>query len=115
AANHSQRIVEILGGCDNSRLAEVSRMGHQRIGETMLAAVRGGVGMSRGAQQRQSHDRALDVVAVLAVVEQCDAVAWLAQVSPPVGANLKARLVPAGVGMRASLDVTELDLVRRPR
>src|SRR6266568_732847 len=73
------------------------------------------VGMSRRAQQRQSHDRALDVVAVLAVVEQRDAVAGLAQVGPAMGANFKARLVPACVGMRASLDVTELDLIRCPR
>ena len=81
----------------------------------MFAAVRGWVRMGRRAKQRQPHDRAHDVVSVLAIIEQRDTVAWLAQVGPPMGANLKAGLVPAGVGMRASLDVTELDLIRRPR
>src|SRR2546426_7732351 len=108
-------MVETLGGDNTAGVAEVSRMRHQRIGEAMLAAVRGWVGMSRRAQQGQSHDRALDVVAVLAVVEQRDAVSWLAQIGPPMGADFKARLVPAGVGMRAPLDVSELDLVRCPR
>src|ERR1700745_4261730 len=69
--------------------------------------------MGWGAKQGEPHDRAPEVVPVLAVIEQGYAVARLPKVSPAVGAHLELRLFPAGVGVRTPLDVSELDLVSR--
>ena len=52
-----------------------------------------------------------DVVPVLAVVEQADAVAAFAQIDPLLRAGLEARPVPTGVAVRRPLDVAPLDLV----
>ena len=49
--------------------------GKQRVGELVLAEVRVGVGRLGAAQQRQPQHVAVHVVAVLAVVQQADAVA----------------------------------------
>ena len=72
-----------------------------------------GSGQPGRAQQREAHHVAVDVVSVLAVVEQRDAVAGLAQIGPPVRAHLEAGDVPRRVHVRRPLEVPELDLVGR--
>ena len=89
-------------------------MGEQGVAERVASLIGLRVGPARAAQQRQPHDVAPDVVAVLAVVEEGDPVAGLAQVRPAVGAHLEAGHVPAGVGVGGPLEVAELDLVGGP-
>ena len=60
--------------------------GNRRVREPMRALIALRIGPARPPQQRQPHDVAVDVVAVLAVVEQRDAVAGLAR-DRPTGAR----------------------------
>ena len=52
-------------------------------------------------------------MAVLAIVEQRQPTARLAQVRPPVRANFETGQIVTGVEMRRTLDMTELNFVRR--
>ena len=65
--------------------------------------------------QSQSHIRAVDRYAVLAVVEQSDAEAVLGQVAPFVAADLELRRLMAVVARGRALGVTELHLMSRRR
>src|ERR1700693_3477253 len=79
----------------------------------MLAAIGGWVRMRGRAKQGEAHDGTADVVTVLAVVEQRDAVFAIAQVSPALRAHLEHRPRKAGFLVRRPPEVAELDLVRR--
>ncbi len=78
-----------------------------------MPAIRVRVGVLRAAQQRQPQHMAQRVVAVLAVVEQADAIARLRQVGPAVAADLELLLVPRCVAVRGPLHRAELDLIGR--
>ena len=82
------------------------------IPDPVRAHVRVRVRRFRGAQQRQPHRLAARCEAVLAVVEDGDAVAGLGQVGPLVAADFKLGQVPAGVVVSRAADGAELGLVR---
>ena len=79
----------------------------------MEALVCGRVGMGGRAQQGQPHHAIVDVIAVLAVVEQRDTIAGVAKVGPALGAHLEHRAGATVIEVRRPLDMAELDLVRR--
>ena len=95
--------------------APVPAVGIDGVRKDVLALVARGIGVIWRAQERQPHTVVLDVIAVLAVVEQADAVQAFGQIRPLVSTDLKARDVVAGVPVRRALDGAELDLVRRLR
>ena len=86
-------------------------MGVQGIGEHVLSLIRLRVGVGGALQQGKGQGAALGAVAVLAVVEQGDAVAVLSDVRPLLGADLEFRGVPAGVGVGGTADMAELDFI----
>ena len=84
-------------------------MGIEGIGKGMHLHVSVGVRLHAALDEGQADDAVLDAVAVLAVVEEADAVVALGEVHPLLGTALKACLVPGGVGVDLSGDVAELD------
>ena len=107
------RDVEFGGGANDAGLLERPGVRQQRVGELVVALVGEGVRGGGAAQQRQPHQVAVDVVAVLAVVHQRHAVAVLGEVGEAVGRDLEAGDVPTGVGVRRPGEVAPLDLVVR--
>lgn len=73
------------------------------------------IGQSRRAQKRKSQRAVLACVAVLAVVEQRNAVAELGDVCEAMTADFELRSVPSRVAVRRPLDESELILVRAVR
>ncbi len=112
--SHNQRVIQGIGG-GNRRCAPTASVGEQAVSEAVLAQVGARIGHSGATQQADAHDVVADVVAVLAVVEQTDAVVALAQVGPFLGAGFKARPVPTGVAVGGPLHVTPLNLISRHR
>ena len=88
-------------------------MRHERICELMAALISGRVRVGGRAQQGQSHHRVMNVIAVLAVIEQSDAVDAIAEVSPPLGAHLEHGARLRRIHVRRPFDVPELNLVGR--
>src|SRR5205823_8346244 len=82
---------EILRRLDHAGFAEVTGMGHQRVRELVQALVGVRVGMRWRAKQREPHHRAVDVIPVLAVIQERDAVIAVAQVRPALRADLEHR------------------------
>ncbi len=112
--NH-QRRVKGRRLMDDAGGAEVTRVGQQRIAESVRPLVGFGVGVGRCAEQGKPHHVAMHRVAVLAVVQQRHAEAGLGEVGPAVGADLEAREIPGRVEVGGALEVAELDLVGRIR
>jgi len=90
------RVVEVLRRFNNPR-RQRARVRHQRVPEAVQAHVGVGVRRFGRAQQRQPHLVAMDRVAVLAVVQQGNAVVPVAQVREPVRVHLELRGVPRSV------------------
>ena len=88
-------------------------MGVDRVREDVLLHVRLRVGVLGAAEKRQADHVLSGLVAVLAVVEQADAVIGLGHVHPPVRGHLEAGGVVAVVGVAGAVDVAEGDVVRR--
>ena len=55
----------------------------------MLTLISFRVGHGRAAQQTQTYDVAVDIMAVLTIVQQAHAIIAFAQINPLVGAGLK--------------------------
>ena len=85
--------------------------GEKRIGKCMSAAVRQRVRGNWGAEQAQTHDISLNVVSILAIIEERHPVSRLRQIGPLLSANLEFSHIPAGIGMCRSLEMAELNLV----
>ena len=79
----------------------------------MPAAVRQWVGGNRRAEQAQAHDISLNIVSVLAIIEECHPVSRLREIDPLLSANLEFAHIPAGIGVRRALEVSKLNLVCR--
>ena len=88
-------------------------MGHQRVRELVKALVGVRIGMRWRAKQREPHHRAVDVIPVLAVIQERDAVIAVAQVRPALRADLEHRASLRVVLVRRAPHVAELDLVSR--
>ena len=71
----------------------------ERISEMMHSEITHRIGTDRSSEQSDLHHIVVNIVAVLAVVDNTCAVAALGKVSPLVSAELKLRLVVAGVVM----------------
>ena len=88
-------------------------MGHERVRELVKTLVRVRVRVRRPTQQRQPHHRVMDVIAMLAIVEQRHAVMPIAQVGPALRAHLEHRPRLGRLHVRRPPDVPELDFVGR--
>ena len=86
-------------------------MGVERVSEFVRALIGVHVRVGGSAQEREAHDVALDVIAVLAIVEQGDAVAALGEVSPAVRGDFVLGAIPGGIPVRRALHRAELDFV----
>ena len=85
-----QRLVEVLRLGEHAAGEPVAGMRVERVGEALRALVGQRVGIDRRAQQAEAQLVAERVVAVLAVVEQRDAVAVLGQIGEAVRGHLEA-------------------------
>ncbi len=81
----------------------------------MRALVSFGIGVHAALDEREPDRLSLDVIAVLAVVEQRHTVIPLGEVGPFVRACLEAGPVPRRVPVRRALHVAPLDVERRAR
>ena len=61
--------------CANRDLIPGARVGKQAIAEDMPALIGHWIGRRRTAQQTEAHDIVANIMAVLAIIEQADAVA----------------------------------------
>jgi len=85
-------------------------MGAQEVLELVEAPVGLGIGIEGRAQEAQAEDAAARRVAVLAVVEEGEAVVLVREVDPAMGAEFEFGEVPLGVGHRRPRDLAEGDL-----
>src|SRR5699024_7419155 len=97
--HHIGGLVELVALVGRGGLFPGLAVGVEGIGEGVHLHVGVGVGLDAALEERQADDAVFDAVAVLAVVEQADAVVTLGEVHPLLGAALKAGLVPGGVGV----------------
>src|SRR5258707_15877303 len=79
------------------------------IGEAMFALIRLRIRQRGAPQQAEADDVLLDAVAILAVVEQADTIATLAQIHPFLRAGLEARPIPTGITVSRPLHVAPLN------
>ena len=106
------RLVQHFGLFHGVALFPCSGVRIQRVSEEVLLVVGIGVRLNAGFNQGQADFRLFHRVAVLAVVQQADAVAAFGNVHPLVAAALKACLIPAGVRMRFARNVAKLNVER---
>ena len=99
-----ERPVQVLGLGEDAAGQPVAGVREERVGEALPALVGERVGIDRRAEQAEAELVAERVVAVLAVVEERDAVALLGEVGEAVGGDLEARDVPGGVAVRGAAD-----------
>ena len=99
-----ERPVQVLGLGEDAAGQPVAGVGEERVGEALPALVGERVGVDRRAQQAEAELVAERVVAVLAVVEEGDAVALLGEVGEAVRGHLEAGDVPGGVAVGGAAD-----------
>src|ERR687898_1597177 len=92
--------VEIEGLARDPRRGPVALVGEEGVCEAMFALVGERVRVERAAEQADADYVPLGAVAVLAVVEKRDAVAWLGEVTEAVGRDLETGGVPGCIVMR---------------
>ena len=88
-------------------------MRQQGVDKLVPSTIRQGVRRSRGSEQAEANDVALDVVAVFAIVEESDAVTGLREIRPFLCADLELSHIPARIGMVGAFKMSKLDLVCR--
>src|SRR5829696_10298032 len=84
-----KRRVEGEGLARDSRRSPIAGVGKEGVGKAVLALVGKRVGVERAAEQADADYVPLRAVAVLAVVEERDAVAWLGEVTEAVGRDFE--------------------------
>ena len=77
----------------------------------MLTQVCRDIGPLRCAQQGQPDGAILNVIPVLAVVDEADAISMLRHIRETVAADFILRLLPACIAMSRSLDGSERNLI----
>ena len=98
-------LVDDIGGVDRARV-RVDGVG-EAVNFSVLLAVR----VDRAAQEARSDVAVLDVVTVLAVVEDGETEAVVAEIDPLVTDDFKLREIPERVAVGRALVVAELDVV----
>src|SRR5918992_1338296 len=92
--------VEIEGLARDTRRGPVALVGEEGVRKAMLALVGERVRVERTAEQADADYVPLGAVAVFAVVEEGDAVAWLGEITEAVGRDLETGSIPGCVVMR---------------
>src|SRR5919107_265816 len=92
--------VEVEGLARDPRRGPVALVGKEGVRKAMLALVGERVRVERAAEQADADYVPLGAVAVLAVVEDRDAVAWLGEVTEAVGRDFETGGVPGCIVMR---------------
>jgi hypothetical protein len=105
-----ERVVERARDVGYVRLGERAAVRVHGEREAVLALVLLGVGQRRCAEERQAERAVLTRVAVLAVVDERDAVAELGQVGVAVAADFELCALPGRVAVRRALAQAELVL-----
>ena len=85
----------------------------ERVGKDVLLVIRVRIRFDTRLDQCQFQPASADGMAVLAVIQQADAISAFRHVHPLMAAAFKPRPVPAGVGMSFSHHIAELDVKRR--
>ena len=111
AACHRQhRLVEEVGLPHRARLLPAFAVREEGVGEVVDFLVGDGVRLNAGFNQRQGQAAILAGMAVLAVVEQADAVVAFRDIGPFLAAALEPGAIPARVLVGLAGQVAELDI-----
>ena len=115
-----ERVVVLVAVAHGKRVLPRPRVGIERVVEVVVAHISLGVGPFGRAQQRQPQHVAHRVVAVLALVQNAQAVLLAvgpdtAEVGPAHRCNLKLRLLPTVVARGRPVNGSVGNLVRRKR
>ena len=108
-----QRLIQRICLLNHACFSEIADMWEQRIGEDVLSLVCMRIRVGRTLQHREFQRAALGVVAILAVVQQADAIAVFRYIHPLMTVRLKPCLIPTCILMRRPHNMTELNVERR--
>src|SRR5262249_56988812 len=96
--------VEGEGFVDDGGVGPSAAGGEEAVSEVVLSLVGEGVGVEGAAEETETEDVGVGAVAVLAVVEEGDAVAGFGEVGEAVGGPFEACRVPGGVAVGGAAD-----------
>ena len=106
--------IELVGTPHTVRLPPIACMWQEAIGEAMHAFIGMSIRRDAGFEERQTHDVIVDVMAVLAIIEQADPISPFTYIHPAMSTDLKTGQVPGGVAVGGTLHRAKLDFIGGP-